>query len=267
MTLARLQQRFLAQVIEDEAPLPPDWDDRFARGLDIYRNAYRARLVAALEETFPRTARWVGEDAFGAAAAHHLITHPPRSWTLDAAGEGFAATLAELFANDPEVAELAWLESAMHEAFVAADAVPLNAPGFARATAGFGAEDWADMRIAPVPSFRLTPVDHDCVALWRLIGEDTAPAHFEPTGCEGWCIVWREGLRPVCRLVSGHEARALLALFDGASYGEICADLANVLGEGAAAQEAGALLGRWLALGIVATAGLPRGACISSEFR
>lgn len=265
MRLADLQRSFLAHVVEDEGPVPAGWDGRFTRGLDVYRNAYRARLVSALEETYPRTLRWVGEDAFGAAAAHHLITHPPHSWTLDSAGEGFPATLDELFADDPEVAELAWLEGAMHEAFVAADATPLDHPGFAQATAGFGEGDWSEMRIALVPSFRLAPVAYDCATLWSRLGEDDAPASAALLDLDGWCLVWREGLRPVCRVAGGHEGRALLMLQDGASYGEVCADLAMALGEGAAAQEAGAMLGRWLALGIVAGAHLPRKACTPDE--
>lgn len=269
MSLASLQQRFLAQVVEDEDgnAMFPGWDERFARGLDIYRNAYRTRLVTAIEETFPRTLRWVGEEAFGAAAAHHLISYPPRGWTLDQAGAGFPATLAELFAGDPEVGELAWLELAMHEAFVAADAVPLDPAGFARSTAGFGDEDWEAMRIALVPSFRLSSVGHDCVSLWRQLGEDTPLPSLERLESQGWCGVWREGLRPLCRMMPRLEGQALMMLVEGAGYGELCAVLVDALGEQAATLEAGALLARWLALGIVGAVTLPRTACNSPQTR
>jgi hypothetical protein len=61
--------------------------------VDIYRNAYRARLVDALRETFPRTARWVGDaPSAGRGTPRDQLT--ARSWTLDAVGEGFEQTLA-----------------------------------------------------------------------------------------------------------------------------------------------------------------------------
>src|SRR3546814_3597676 len=92
--------------------------------MSVYRGNYRSALVEAMRSTYERTEKWVGEAAFRRAAAHHLIAHPPSSWTIDDAGAGFDRTCAELFANDPEVAELAWLEWTMLEAFTAPDVAP-----------------------------------------------------------------------------------------------------------------------------------------------
>ena len=110
MSLAASQAAFMAQVLDEEATLPPAWNATQSEGMAVYRNNYRSSVVEALRSTFERTARWVGEGAFRQAAAHHIIMHPPASWTLDEAGSGFDLTCAELFANDPEVTELAWLE-------------------------------------------------------------------------------------------------------------------------------------------------------------
>ena len=104
MTLAASQRGFLADIsASDDAPAAR------SPGMAIYRNAYRARLSDALATSFDRTRRWVGDAAFAAASAHYIITHPPQSWTLDAYGDRFVAVLAELFAQDAEVAKLAWL--------------------------------------------------------------------------------------------------------------------------------------------------------------
>ena len=105
--LALRQQEFLACLLDDATPLPAGWDTRRVAGMAVYRNAYRTRLIDALRETFERTAQLVGEDAFRRAAAHHLITNPPTGWTIDLTGERFAETCAELFAHDPDVAEVA----------------------------------------------------------------------------------------------------------------------------------------------------------------
>lgn len=150
---------------------------RRAAGLEIYRNNYRASLVAAFAATLERTQRWVGQESFRRAAAHHVILHPPFSWTIDALGHGFDATPAGLFVNDPEVAELAALEWAMHQAFVAGDAASLAMADFAAQTAGFSDENWGRLGFVCVPGTALLSVVHDVDALWHaLAGDDfTAP--------------------------------------------------------------------------------------------
>ena len=249
--LAAQQAEFMAQLLDDERALPPGWSERQGAGMAVYRNNYRSALVDALRETYERTARWVGEDAFRRAAAHHLITHPPASWTIDAAGKGFDATLAELFSGDPEVAELAWLEWAMHRAFTAADAQPLDMAGFAEATAGFGEDDWAELRLTFLPGTSGAPIAHDIPALWQGLAEDaTPPAEYtlpEPLHC----LVWRDAMRPVFASVSPAEGAAFAAASSGASYGAICELLVERLGEEAAVAEAGAILARWLDNGLI----------------
>lgn len=253
--LASQQQRFMAQVLDETAPVPESWGARQAAGMDIYRNAYRARLVDALRDTYERTARYVGEDAFRQAAAHHLITRPPNSWTLDDAGAGFADCLLALFAQDPEVAELGWLEWAMHCAFVAADKPPLDAAGFATATALFDEHDWENMRLRFLPGTSLRPVRHDIAPLWRALQDDAESAGDVVAGLLEeplTLVVWREGLKPVFMQVDRIEGEAIALVDAGATYGEVCAMLVSRLGEEQAVARAGEMLGRWLHNGLVA---------------
>lgn len=251
MTLAAQQAEFMGHVLEEVRALPQCWDARFAAGLEIYRNAYRTRLVDALRETFPQTAHWVGEEAFRQAAAHHLIQTPPTSWTLDDAGEGFVEVLDGLFAQDPEVAELAWLEWAMHRAFVAADVVPLDRDGFAARASGFADADWMNLRLAFQPVMVAHPVHYRCTELWRaLVGGEAVP---EPLSLASplHLLVWREGLQPVFRLLSTGEYGFLTAMRGGASYGEACDGLAAQLSDEQAVSAAGQWLGQWVGDGLV----------------
>ena len=256
MTLAAQQAEFMAHVLDEDRALPAGWTARHAAGFDIYRNNYRSSLVEALRSTYERTAEYVGEDAFRQAAAHHLIGNPPNSWTLDRVGDGFPGTARELFTGDPEVAELAWLEAAMHEAFVAADTVPLDAQGFAAATSGFAEDDWSAIALRLTPGTMLHPVSHDIPALWQAIGadEDAQPLRLD---APGYLLVWREGLKPVFRLIDETEGLALSAMLGGAGYGEMCAMLVDRIGEEAAIAQAGALLGRWLHDGVIASINPP----------
>lgn len=251
MTLAATQRAFQAQILDEDVPLPDDWEPGMAAGVAIYRNAYRARLVDALKDTFPRTLEWVSEESFDRAAAHHLITRPPGHWSLDLAGDGFPETLATLFASDPEVPELARLEWDMHLAFVAADADPLDASGFADATLRFTEDDWAQLRLAFVPSLAIRPLRSTALTIWKALSDGGDPPAQMLLETPANLLVWREGLRPVFRSASHEESACLERLRSGDSFGNVCELLAEERQDDSAASEAGAMLGRWIGEGLI----------------
>ena len=249
-TLAARQSAFMASLLDDERALPEGWTARHAAGLDIYRNNYRSALVEALRSTFERTERLVGEESFARAAAHHLIMHPPSSWTLDLAGAGFAETCEDLFPADPEVAELAWLEWSMHLVFVARDAKPLTSEAFLRLAACFCEDDWSELRLAFMPGLTQGVTSHDLKRLWSSLDAAGKPPEIVTLSMPSTTTVWREGERPVFMTVSQAEGRALAAMMDGASYGEACETLVEQEGP-AGIELAGTMLRRWLLEGMV----------------
>lgn len=249
--LLRAQDEFFACLLDDGAPLPTGWDARRAAGMTVYRNAYRTRLIDVLRNTFERTARLVGDDAFSQAAAHHLITRPPTSWTIDLAGEGFAETCAELFANDPDVAELAWLEWAMHCVFTAADEEPLSPTDFAAATADFDAGQWDELRFELMPGTALRPVTYDLVKLWAALADPPLALEVEKLSKPMWALVWREGEQPVFGIVQDAEGLALAHVQRGGTFGGVCAALMKHFKTADAAAKAGAILRNWLELGTI----------------
>lgn len=256
MSLAASQAAFMAQVLDEDADLPPEWSVTQTKGLAVYRNNYRSSLIEALRSTYERTSRWVGEDAFRQAAVHHVIMHPPSSWTLDEAGRGFDATCEELFTGDPEVAELAWLEWAMFDVFTSRNVTPLDAAGFERATEGFAEDDWGALQLEFLPGLAQAEVRHDVLALWNTLGTDQFDREVVKLELARSCIVWREGERPVFQLVDPAEGAALAAMMAGASYEQACAILAQDAASDEeierAAMQAGAMLGRWLNDGLIA---------------
>ena len=254
-SLADQQDAFLSMIHDDDAPAPPGWNARHAAGMAVYRNNYRTALVDALADTFARTRDHVGEDAFRQAAAHHLITSPPGGWSIDDAGYGFDETCAALFVDDPEVAELAWLEWSMLLAFKARDVEPLDAAGFAQATAAFSETDWTMLRLNFMPGLAFRIVENDLRSLWTALGNgEPQPAKLvleQPATC----TVWREGERPVFTLTPAEEVTAIKAMIGGAPFGEACTQIAeNAAPDDVAdaAMRAGAMLGRWLQEGMIA---------------
>ncbi|MDY7525197.1 DNA-binding domain-containing protein [Sphingomonas sp. 10B4] len=116
-----LQRDMRAWLVAADADAANRYGSAAAAGLLVYQNTYRAQLVACLEESFVQTRAWVGGEAFHHAIVAHIERVPPTSWTLDAYPRDFPATLALLYPDDPEVAELAWIEYALGEAFVGPD--------------------------------------------------------------------------------------------------------------------------------------------------
>ncbi|WP_298469536.1 DNA-binding domain-containing protein [uncultured Erythrobacter sp.] len=254
-TLAERQATFMRAILDEGAPLPSGWGNSQAAGMAVYRGNYRSALMDALANTFERTARYVGEGAFKQASAHHAITHPPSGWTIDEAGKGFETTCAELFGDNPEVAEIAWLEWAMLEVSTGAETSPLDPAGFGAATAEFGDEDWMQLKIELQPRAGARLVENNLTALWNALEEDGQdrpdPRLPEPQGC----LVWREGERPTFMLVEPDNARAFSAMQDDAGYGEIIELLAgdepSEESVQDAAMRAGSYLGHWLQEGLI----------------
>lgn len=254
MNLARTQASFMARLLDDTLGMPPRWDAGFARGLAVYRNTYRHALMDAMRATFPRTLAWAGERAFDAAAAHHLIGHPPDGWTLDDVGTGFAATARSLFRDQPDVGDLAALEWALHRVFTAADARALDTDALRDATCAFDDDDWAGMRLHTLPALAVVAVGSDCVSLWHQLGDGHTPVAAPALEAPAMAIVWRDGLVPSCRLVATRDGEALQRMADGATYGALCRWLLerHALTPDDAAHEAGRLLAGWVRAGLLA---------------
>lgn len=239
MSLLELQTAFRAEIVggdEDAEPSSP--------GMAIYRDAYRSRLLAALETSFERTRRWVGAEAFTAAACHYVLTSPPCDWTLDTYGAGFPALLETLFAGDPEVAELAWLEWQMQAAFAAPDAPELDP---AKLAAADGSEtDWDRLGFVMAAGFAHRPIATNSPSLWSVLASDADCAVSRKKAC---IVVWRSGSSPHFRVCDEAEYESLVLLAKGGTLADIA--------RSAFADRLPIWLTQWLREGIFASA-VPR---------
>ncbi len=256
MKLLELQRALRDRLLDDDL----DHEDS-SPGVQVYRNAYRARLMDALHTSFARTLYWIGDEAFATAATDYVINHPPHSWTLDDYGEAFPDALATLFANDPEVGELAWLEWYLQRAFAALDGPVLDANGMAAQTlshAGAYGEadcDWDTLTFELVSSFAERAVHTQCAALWRAIADETAPPSVMRLQAPAHLIVWRQGYSPHFKVVDAAERAALDAIANGCTFGELCARHAAEIGDTEAVTKIGTWLGQWIGVGLLAQVG------------
>lgn len=215
-----------------------------ATRLEIYANAYRARLTEALENNYPQLAKLLGERQFGELALLCIGRHPSTHYSVRWFGERLSELLASTnpYREQPLLSELARWEWSMTLAFDAADVSAVT-----RAKLGeYAADRWGELAFAFHPSVRLLSLQTNAPAVWRaLVRDETPPEGVREATSQDW-LIWRLGLDTLYRSLSSAEARVLRAARDGGSFAAICEILADELGEEAAALEAAKLLARWL---------------------
>jgi hypothetical protein len=248
MSLLALQRGLRDRILSDEAAFATQVSARHGASaetrLDVYHHAYRAQLVACLRDTFEKTHAWLGDQAFDDAARAHIEAHPPFSWTLGDYGPDFPETLKALYPDDPEVAELAWLDWSLRRAFDGPDAQPMGQDALA-------AIDWDAAVLVLPPTLVVGEVVTNCAAIWGAMAEDQTPPAAERLAAPAAIRVWRLELSPRYRTIEAAERQALALVAAKVPFGQVCARLSEGLDEAAAAQAIGALLGAWLQDGLI----------------
>jgi len=245
MRLTDLQRDFLGWLAsgDDEAAARLPLAD--PRGLRVYQNNYRGALMACLADSFPQTLLWLGETAFEAAAARHIDRVPPSSWTLDDYARDFPESLSEDYPYDQDVGDLARLEQALSEAFIAQDAPALT-------LAMAGDVDWDQAILHAIPALAILPLRSNAADIWMALADETPPPAGEWSDGPRPVLIWRhEGL---CRFRSlpSEEAEALaLLIAGGLPFADLCAMLVDTLGEEEGIARAGQGLSRWVGDGLI----------------
>ena len=259
MTLAHLQQDFLARIAAKEAPHKGMWANELAPGLAVYRHAYRSRLLDCLRESFDKTWTWLGDAGFDEVAKTYIETHQPVSWTLDVYGAYFPAFLTEYFDKDPEIGDLAWLEHAMQKSFASRNPTSITGADFTALTLEYGDDDWSTMRIIIQPDLLTRAVRTNCAEIWNHIEKKKIPPKSVEIDDDVRLLVWRQELTPCFRSFDPLEADALEKVKNGLRFGELCLSLTDDAKddeENAAAATAVAMAGgylvRWIDIGLVA---------------
>jgi hypothetical protein len=239
MTLAELQRDFHLWLVSASATAASRLGKDTSAGLAVYQNNYRAQLIGSLEAAFPQTRAWMGEEAFLYAAVKHIDQFPPHAWTLDAYADDFGDTLRLQFPHNPDIHELAWIESALSAAFVAPDAQAL-------APAELANIDWDRARLVLTPSLLTLPATTNAARLYWAMKEGGERPEGEMLADPSALIVWRRGYVSCLRTVDTLEHEALVQVQANGSFGALCETLVERLGEDAGVAKAGALLANWI---------------------
>jgi hypothetical protein len=212
-----------------------------AERLEIYVDAYYARLMECLDGEFAATRHVVGDELFAALAFGYLQSYPSQSYTLGQLGANFPRYLAEsrlhaAAASDdapaswPDfVIELATFERSLYEVF---DGQGTERGGTLQAAdlAQIPPAAWNEMRLVAAPCLRVQRFDHPVHEYWTAWKDERQPAVCQPRATH-LAIHRRDYVVEHSELSAG-ESALLAEIIGGAS-------LAQAIAGALASREAG----------------------------
>jgi hypothetical protein len=220
--------------------------------LEVYANAYFARIRDVLAECFPVLGASLGDALFRDLVTAYLLSHPPRHFSIRRVGDELPEFLARGAGGEPfrrrmpAAPDLAALERARLDAFDAAD-FPVQGRD---ALAALPPERWASLRLGFTPSLRRLRLSWPVERLWSA-HERGEPAP-ELTALDHAACVWRRDERVLHRSLDALEDACLVAALAGESFGSLCQRIAQQRGEDEAPALAASLLTGWIDAGLVA---------------
>jgi len=225
----------------------------------IYYDAYRLRLLEALDANYPVLHAWIGDDEFEQLGLAYLDTHPSRHFSIRYFGHRlpeFRGT--EAYRDRPYLAEMAAFEWALSEAFDAADDDTMRIEDMA----GIPPDAWPTMHFRFHASMRRLNLRWNVPAIWNPInrnieseknGDEPTAEVPAPTAEEyprSW-LIWREELKTYFRSLPVDEAWAIDTAVAGGTFAEICEGLVEWIDAQNVAVHAAGLLKQWITNGLI----------------
>ena len=245
MSLARLQAMVFEAICGDA---PVDEAAALVHGgavdprerVGVYAEMYWLRMRDTLRADFPLLRRALGDEDFDVLVARHMKARPSRHHSLGRFGAGFSQTVREAGLAG-WLADLAALEWARAEAFVAPDAPVLESS----ALASLGEAS----RLTAVPSLRLLALEHELGERWKALDAGEDPAGLSAPAQRTDVVVWRQGFQVFHVAVGADEAEALRRVLAGADLATVCDAFS---GDAEPAQAAFKALASWAGEGMLA---------------
>ena len=220
-----------------------DDSDRKTR-IRVYSDAYYLRLRDVLREDFPKVTTLLG-DRFDEVVAGYLGTFPSEQPSVRHLGRSLAEFLRRREDIPKCLADLAELEWARVEVFDAPDAECATIDELATVPP----DAWPALRFSTIPAIQTLRLQYPAHELWSDSQSVEVPA------AETSLRIWRKNDFLVLHApMDERESVALHKMISGESFATICEAFADLL-ETDAAQEATALLARWIEDGIIARIG------------
>lgn len=217
--------------------------------LDIYANAYRFRLVEALQDTFPALHTLLGDEEFFKLGVEYLTAKPSTHFSLRYFGHQLSAFLAtsQTYNDQPILSEMAQFEWLLREAFDAADSTILDLESLQQ----IDPQAWPELRFGFLPGLNRIDLSYNTPQLWQAIDQQQPPIDIiENDYPIAWCL-WRKDLRTLYRSMAVDEAWAMDAMRSGHHFTDVCSGVCEWVDEQHAAVRVAGFVQNWINEGMI----------------
>lgn len=217
--------------------------------LDIYRNAYRLRLIDTLASHYPIFSIYVGDEMFEKLANDYINQYPSIYRSIRWFGDQFSHFLKTHiecldFPYLTELAKFEWLQTLV---FDGPDASLLQMEEMT----SIAPSAWHTMQFRLHPTFHVINLSWNVVQIWQQLSDDETPAEPLKHPHEVTWILWRNDLIHHFRSLSEDEACAIKAIANGFTFGEMCEELTQWISEEEVGFYAASLLKGWILAGLL----------------
>ncbi|HTE41065.1 MAG TPA: DNA-binding domain-containing protein [Steroidobacteraceae bacterium] len=250
-TIEQLQRDLQRHVIEGDVSIAQaihgSVDVPAATRLGVYFDAYRLRLIEALESNYPILAKAMtqfrDEHAFGRLTQQYLSVHPSRHFSI----RWFGDRLAEFLTQHPDYCTERWMaELTSWEWSVAGAFDSLDAKIVALTDLGTVAPDeWAALRLKTHPSVTRLRLTTNVPKLIKAYNNSQLLPDPEAATATDW-LIWRQDLDVQFRSLPPVEAGALDAVVLGTDFGTVCEVLAEFIDADEVPLQAASFLKQWI---------------------
>lgn len=220
-----------------------------ATRLNIYANAYRLRLVEAIDNDHPVLGGYLGDDLFDKMISGFLQENPSKTYSL----RYFADALPEFLASHspfdqhPVLADLARFERRLLDAFDAPDS---DRKAFSDLQA-CDPELWPSLTLRLHPSVQVLLCATNAVEIWQALKAEQLPPNADAQA-KTW-LLWRNRDRLTeFYSLSDLELALMTGLLNGQTIAQLCECLAEQVNEADVGVQLIAYLQKWFQHGLIA---------------
>lgn len=216
--------------------------------LDIYLDAYQARLMECLTSNYPVFKHYVGLELFEEIGTAYLKKYPSSFRSIRWFGDNFSSYLQEHYKEQPQLCEFAQFEWALTLAFDAPDTALFTIEEMA----AISPEYWGELVFIPHPSLQQLQCHWNVVPIWQALAKEQQSEALTTYDQPISWIVWRSDYASRFCSLNDDEAWAMKAMMQGTSFGDICSGLCEWYSEEEVGLQAASLLKKWIQLGLLA---------------
>lgn len=217
--------------------------------LDIYANAYRFRLIEALEDTFPALHTLLGDEDFFNLGIAYLNAWPSKHFSLRYFGHQISHFLkvTDAYQEQPLLSEMAWFEWLLREAFDASDDAVLGMEDLQQ----INPESWPELKFIFHSSVHRVDLCFNIPQLWQAIDKEQPPIEMVEEDYPVAWVIWRKNLRTFYRSMDVDEAWAMDAMLSGSDFSDICSGVCEWVDEQHAAARVAGFIQNWINEGLL----------------